>query len=129
MIVGAIASAGVSMAGTSKVHSESKDENVIERWIVPHGGDCCGCIVPQGSSQQRYVFMCNDYGEQADVMVSETVYNRMAEALQRALHVMSFAHGHEAHDGKPEHSYTLDFAKELRFIEETWKTANVEPRG
>src|SRR5262245_24224412 len=52
----------------------------------------------------------------------------MAEALQRAEHALCFAHGHIAHDGKPEHAYPLDFSKELRFIDETLTMAGVESK-
>jgi hypothetical protein len=38
---------------------------------------------------------------------------------------LTFAHGHIAHDGKPEHACTLDFAKEMAFIDETLKMADV----
>jgi len=61
-------------------------------------------------------------------IVSDVVFNRMAEALQRAQHALSFSSGHIVHDGKPEFSYVLDHSKELRFIDETLKLADVEPR-
>ena len=65
---------------------------------------------------------------QPDAEQAVNVHDRMAEALMRAQHPLTFAHGHIAHDGKPKHSYDLDFSKELRFIEETLKLANVQPR-
>ena len=46
--------------------------------------------------------------------------------MQGAAHALNFAHGHIAHDGKPEHTYPLDFRKELRFIDETLQMAGVE---
>jgi len=35
--------------------------------------------------------------------------------------------GLQAHDGKPDHTFTLDHTKELRFIDEALKLADVEP--
>jgi hypothetical protein len=34
-----------------------------------------------------------------------------------------------AHDGKPEQAYTLDFTKELRFIDHALELAKVEPKA
>ena len=61
-------------------------------------------------------------------IVSEVVFSRMAEALQRAHHALVCSSGLIAHDGKPEHAFTLDNSKEIRFIDEALKLADVEPR-
>ena len=149
IITGAFASVGAAVAGTAKkkieriktedgshrffeegeeIHAAVHDENFIEHWIIPHGGDCCGCIVSETLPNNQYILKCNECGERVDVMVSEIAFKRMAEALQRAHHALAFASGHVAHDGMPEHAYTLDFSKELAFIDETLKHAKVEPR-
>jgi hypothetical protein len=61
-------------------------------------------------------------------IVSEAVFNRMAEALQRAQHALVCSSGLIAHDGKPEYAFTLDNTKEIRFVDEALKLADVEPR-
>jgi hypothetical protein len=61
-------------------------------------------------------------------IVSEVVFNRMAEALQRAQHALVCSSGLIAHDGKPEYAFNLDNTKEIRFIDETLKLADVKPR-
>ena len=57
-------------------------------------------------------------------LVSEAVFNRMAEALQRAQHALVSSSGLIVHDGL----FALDNTKEIRFIDETLKLADVEPR-
>jgi hypothetical protein len=78
---------------------EIRDENFIERWIIPHGGDCCDCIISENRPNDGYVLKGNECGERVDVMVSEIALKRMAEAFQRAHHALTFASGHVAHDG------------------------------
>jgi hypothetical protein len=63
------------------------------------------------------------------MMVDECVYNKMAEALERAHRALNFASGHVAHDGKPENSYTLDFSKELAFIDVEGGESRAEGAG
>ena len=61
-------------------------------------------------------------------MVSEITYNRMAEALQRCSTrsgFRSWARGAR----RPTGAYTLDFAKELRFNDETLKMGWMCNRG
>ena len=53
----------------------------------------------------------------------------MAEALIHAHHVLTATSGLVAHDGKPEHSFSLDHAKELRHIEEAMKLADIDFRA
>lgn len=130
LIACGLASAGAAAAGLSPKGEAPKQESrqFIEHWIVPHGGDCCGCIVSEDAGTDEYRLACNECGQQVGVMVSEVTYSRMAEALMHAQHALAFAHGHMAHDGKPEHSYDLDFSKELRFIDEALRAAGVEPK-
>lgn len=97
---------------------------LIDHWIVKHGGDCCGCAVSDAEGK----ITCNECGETLDVLVSEVAFNRMAEALQRAHHALASSSGLQVNDGKPEHSFTLDHSKELRFLEEALKLADVDPR-
>ena len=35
-----------------EIRAAVHDENFIERWIIPHGGDCCGCIRLAETSEQ-----------------------------------------------------------------------------
>lgn len=64
-----------------EIRAAVHDENFIERWIIPHGGDCGGCIVSENRPNDGYVLKCNECGERVDVMVSEIALKRMAEAL------------------------------------------------
>ena len=57
-------------------------------------------------------------------LVSEAVFNRMAEALQRAHHALVCTSGLIVHDGL----FALDNSKEIRFIDETLELADVKPR-
>lgn len=82
----------------------------------------------EDAGKDEYKIVCNECGQRLDVLVSEVALNRMAKALLRAQHALSFAHGHIAHDGKPEHAYPLDFQKELRCIDEALKLADIGPR-
>ena len=65
--------------------------------------------------------------ERSSLQGSEPVVDRLIEALERARHGLVSAHGLMAHDGKPDQAFTLDFAKELKFIDETIATAQVQP--
>ena len=107
---------------------QGKRPQFINQWIIPHGGDCCGCAISEDVGKEKYRIVCNECGEELHVMVSEVTFQRMAEALQRAQHALAFSNNHLVHDGKPEHSYVLDHRKELRFIEETLQLADVSPR-
>ena len=97
---------------------------LIDHWIIKHGGDCCGCAVSEPDGN----ILCNECGETLDVLVSEVAFQRMAEALQRAHHALASSSGLQTHDGKPEHAFTLDHRQELRFIEEALVLADVESR-
>jgi hypothetical protein len=66
--------------------------------------------------------------QEAHRLVSVAVFNRMAEALQRAQHALVCSSGLIAHDGKPEHAFELDNTKEIWFIDETLRMADVKPR-
>jgi hypothetical protein len=59
---------------------------------------------------------------------SESVFVRMAEGLMRAHHALTATSGLIAHDGQSKHSFSLDHAKEVRFIEETMKLADLDFR-
>src|SRR5438128_1165180 len=97
----ASASAALGSAGERTRNDAEEQPQFIDHWIIQHGGDCCGCAVSKREGS-RYSIVCNECGEPLDVLVSEVAFNRMAEALQRAQHALTFAHGHIAHDGKPE---------------------------
>ena len=98
---------------------------LIEHVIIKHGGDCCGCAV----SKEDGEIICNECGQTLDVLVSEVAFLRMAEALMRAHHALTATSGLVAHEGKPEHSFSLDHAKELRFIEDSMKLADIDFRA
>jgi hypothetical protein len=53
----------------------------------------------------------------------------MAEALMHAHHALTATSGLMARDGKPEHSFSLDHARELRFIEGAMKLADIDFRA
>jgi hypothetical protein len=125
----AVAAAAGSVGLTAhKPEQQATPPQFIDQWIVKHGGDCCGCAISKNIGNNEYCIVCNECGEQLDVMVSEIAFNRMAEALQRAEHALCFAHGQIAHDGKPERAYPLDFSNELRFIDETLQMAGIESK-
>ena len=99
--------------------------------IIAHeslGAVCCGCLVVRGRGQQAEI-LCNECGQTLDVLVAEVAFLRMAEALMRAHHALTATSGLTAHDGKPEHSFSLDHAKDLRFIEETMMLAEIDFRA
>jgi hypothetical protein len=98
---------------------------LIEHVIIKHGGDCCGCAV---SKEDGGRIICNECGQTLDVLVSEVAFLRMAEALMRAHHALTATSGLMAQDGEPQHSFSLDHAKELRFIEDAMKLADIEFR-
>ena len=62
--------------------------------------------------------------QEAHRLVSEAVFNRMAEALRRAQHALVISSGLIVHDGL----FALDNSKEIRFIDETLELADVKPR-
>ena len=129
-----LASAAAGIAGTTKVEPSTKAMEPpqaapqLRDWIIKHGGDCCGCAVSRDVGNNKYEIVCNECGEQLDLLVSEVAFNRMAEALEHARHALAFASGHIAHDGKPEYSYELDFTKELKFLDETMRLAKIDPK-
>src|ERR1700735_2245063 len=98
---------------------------LIEHLIIKHGGDCCGCAVSKEDGQ----IVCNECGQTLDVLVSEVAFLRMAEALMHAHHALTATSGLMAHDGKPEHSFSLDHPGELRFIEDAMKLADIDFRA
>jgi uncharacterized Zn finger protein (UPF0148 family) len=104
--------------------SASEPLQLIDHWIIAHGGDCCGCALSEPDGR----IVCNECGEELDVLVSEPTLNRMAEALERAHHALTISSGLEVHDGKPEYCFRLDHEKELRFIEETLRLADIDPK-
>jgi hypothetical protein len=107
--------------GASARDSETPFQ-LIEHVIVKHGGDCCGCAV----SKEVGEIICNECGQTLDVLVSEVAFLRMAEALIRAHHALTATSGLMAHDGKPEHTFSLDHARELRFIEDSMQLADID---
>lgn len=90
--------AGLASIGTfaGKAGSEPHRQPDQPQFIVPHGGDCCGCAISKEVGTNKYQIVCNECGEDLDVMVSESTYRRMAEALERAMHALAFAYGHVA---------------------------------
>jgi hypothetical protein len=66
--------------------------------------------------------------EKTNLTDSEPVFNRLTEALERARHALTCANGLVAYDGKPDQAFTLDFTEELKFIDETLATAQVQPK-
>ena len=98
---------------------------LIEHLIIKHGGDCCGCAV----SKQDGEIVCNECGQTLDVLVSEVALIRMAEALMRTHHTLTATSGLIVHDGCSEHCFSLDHTKDLRFIEETLKLADIDFRA
>lgn len=127
MAVGAtaIGASALPVSQTAEPARESEGPfQLIEHWIIKHGGDCCGCAVSKEDGQ----IMCNECGQTLDVLVSEVAFLLMAEALMRAYHALTATSGLMAHDGNPEHSFSLDHAGELRFIEDTMKLADIDFR-
>jgi hypothetical protein len=111
---------------TAKAEPESEAPfQLIHHLIIKHGGDCCGCAV----SKEDGEIVCNECGQRLDVLVSEVAFIRMAEALMHAHHALTATSGLVAHDGKPEHSFSLDHAKELRQIEDAMKMADIDFRA
>jgi hypothetical protein len=98
---------------------------LIEHLIIKHGGDCCGCAV----SKEDGEVVCNECGQTLDVLVSEVAYLRVAEALMRAHHALTASSGLVVHDGKPEHSYSIDHSKEITFIEDAMQLADIDFRA
>ena len=109
-------------AGEYREDGAGEDRDSLH--IIKHGGDCCGCAV----SKEDGEILCNECGQNLDVLVAEVAFLRMAEALMRAHHALTVTSGLIAHDGKAEHSFRLDHAKDLRFIEETMKLADIDFR-
>jgi hypothetical protein len=121
----AIGAAALPASQTAKTEPASEAPfQLIEHLIIKHGGDCCGCAV----SKENGEIICNECGQPLDVLVSEVAFIRMAEALMCAHHALTATCGLVAHDGKPEYSFSLDHAKELRFIEGAMKLADIDFR-
>jgi len=131
-LFGALAGVATATAATAKTGEQKVNEEAafadFASWAIPHGGDCCGCAIVKAVGDNEFIFVCNECDEQLDAMKSEITYDRLVEALQRAHHALTTSSGLVAHDGKPEHAFTLDHTKELRFIDEALKLADVEPR-
>ncbi len=131
-MAGMAAGATVICATTLPARQTAKTEpasdvpfQLIEHLIIKHGGDCCGCAV----SKEDGEIICNECGQTLDVLVSDVAFIRMAEALMHAHHALTATSGLMAHDGKPEHSFSLDHAKELRQIEDAMKLADIDFRA
>src|SRR5438477_11884486 len=73
--------------------SKPKEVQLIDYFIIKHGGDCCGCAVSQDVGENEYRIVCNECGQELDVLVSEIAFNRMAEALQRAQYALTITSG------------------------------------
>jgi len=128
MAAGATAIGAAALPARQTAQSKPESEasfQLIQHVIIKHGGDCCGCAVSKEDGQ----IICNECGQTLDVLVSEVAFLRMAEALMRAHHALTATSGLMAHDGKPEHSFSLDHAGELRFIEDAMKLADIDFRA
>lgn len=121
-----LASAGLATAKTSEPKPVTDSQPQLGDWGINHAG-CCGCAVSVDAGNDEFTAICNECGDELNVMVNELAFRKLTEALQRAQHALNFASGSIAHDGKPEHSYTLDFRKELKFIDEALQAARVDP--
>jgi len=127
MAAGATAIGATALPGRQNAKTEPDFEapfQLIEHLIIKHGGDCCGCAV----SKEDGEIICNECGQTLDLLVSEVAFLRLAEALMHAHHALTATSGLMAHDGKPEHSFSLDHAKELGFIEDAMKLADIDFR-
>src|ERR1700691_263502 len=121
----AIGAATLPARQSAKAEPESDAGfQLIEHLIIKHGGDCCGCAV----SKEDGEIICNECGQTLDVLVSEVAFIRMAEALMHAHHALTATSGLMAHDGKPEHSFSLDHARILRIIAVAMKLADIDFR-
>jgi hypothetical protein len=115
-------------------HEPQEDELNVYPWYDITCGTCYSIIatvqiVPDDKPLEPSAAITSEPQPEQEPhrIVSEVAFNRMAEALQRAQYTLVLTSGLEAHDGKPEHSFTLDHTKELRLIDEALKLADVKP--
>ena len=116
-------------------HQAQKDDLNPYPWFDITCGTCCSIIatvqiVPANKPIEPSTAVTSEAQPEPEPhrIVSAAVFNRMAEALQRAHHALVISSGLIVHDGKPEYAFTLDNNKEIRFIDETLRLADVKPR-
>jgi len=116
-------------------HQAQKDDLNPHPWYDITCGTCYSIIatvqiVPENKPIELSAAVTSEPQPEQEPhrIVSGAVFDRMAEALQRAQHALVCSSGLIAHDGKPEYSFTIDNTNEIRFIDETLKLAEVEPR-